>query len=259
MKKEQMPLRPSLTELSDKMQRTTRANAVTMLHLDAERLNEINVTKPIAKQKWKHAIVTVGGGRGFIVEGKDDIRFIITAGHCLPQLPDSFPAAGTDERTYHRLIGRLDAEPTISAECIFVDPVSDVAVLAAPDSQEFSTEAEEYETLVTTCQEPLQVGGFLFDQQRRKFSPALPAASNTAWLMSLKGKWFSCNISSRGRGLWITDATDAIRGGMSGSPIMAAGGAIGVVSVAEGKGLEGGPNPELAVNLPVWIARTLTP
>jgi hypothetical protein len=70
MKKEQMPLRPSLTELSDKMQRTTRANAMTMLRLDAKRLNEINITKPIAKQKWKHAIVTVGGGRGFIVEGK---------------------------------------------------------------------------------------------------------------------------------------------------------------------------------------------
>jgi hypothetical protein len=56
MKKEQMPLRPSLTELSDKMQRTTRANAMTMLRLDAERLNEINITKPIAKQKWFLAV-----------------------------------------------------------------------------------------------------------------------------------------------------------------------------------------------------------
>jgi hypothetical protein len=50
------------------------------------------------------AIVTVGHGRGFIVAG-DRERFIITAGHCLPFVPEPLTFSGIGERTYKTLLG----------------------------------------------------------------------------------------------------------------------------------------------------------
>jgi len=38
------------------------------------------------------------------------------------------------DRTYKRLLGTLDAkELTVWAECLFVDPIADLAVLGVPD------------------------------------------------------------------------------------------------------------------------------
>jgi len=34
----------------------------------------------------------------------------------------------TEGRTYQRLLGELSGEPTVWAECLFADPISDVAV-----------------------------------------------------------------------------------------------------------------------------------
>ena len=87
------------------------------------------------------AVVTVGGGRGFIVEGSYEQRYIITAAHCLPDLPEAFPG---EQATYRDLAGPL-------VECVFVDPVADLAVLAAPDGQVFFEEAEMYEALTSRC------------------------------------------------------------------------------------------------------------
>ena len=42
----------------------------------------------------------------------------------------------TEGRTYQRLLGELSGEPTVWAECLFADPISDVAVLGPPDNQE---------------------------------------------------------------------------------------------------------------------------
>jgi hypothetical protein len=57
--------------------------------------------------------------------------------------------------------------------------------------------------------------------------------------------------SLRGWSLWISDAAEGIRGGMSGSPIVAPNGrAIGVVCTSED-----GPNPFLPANLPGWLVR----
>ena len=92
------------------------------------------------------AVVTVGAGRGFIV-GMGHQRFIITAAHCLPELPppgDIF----TEERTYWHLLARLNSPPSILAECVFVDPVADLAVLGSPDNQEFFDEADAFDDLV---------------------------------------------------------------------------------------------------------------
>jgi hypothetical protein len=51
-------------------------------------------------------------------------------------------------RTFARLIDPLDEEPTAWAECLFVDSVSDLAVLGSSDGQELYEEAEAHEALV---------------------------------------------------------------------------------------------------------------
>jgi hypothetical protein len=58
-------------------------------------------------QEWVQAIVTVGGGKGFVVE-IDRQRLIVTAGHCLPQLPPSFPGSYIEERTFVKLVRRTE-------------------------------------------------------------------------------------------------------------------------------------------------------
>ena len=97
----------------------------------------------------KAAIVTVGGedpdsrGRGFIVETRL-FRLVITAAHCLPYLPAAHPASHIGERTYRPIIGPLGGQPTVSAECYFVDPIADLAVLGSPYDQALCAEANAY-------------------------------------------------------------------------------------------------------------------
>jgi hypothetical protein len=92
------------------------------------------------------AIVQVSDGRGFVVEGGE--RYVITAAHCLPKLPPAMSFSHTDERTYEALLGALGTKPSVWAECIFVDPVADIAVLSKPDDQACPDQADGYEELV---------------------------------------------------------------------------------------------------------------
>jgi hypothetical protein len=87
----------------------------------------------------KRAVLKVGGGRGFVVELGDD-RYVITAAHCLPSFPPCLSFSDVSERTYKALLGPLGQEPTVWAECVFVDPIGDIAVLGAPDGQELPDE-----------------------------------------------------------------------------------------------------------------------
>src|ERR1035437_7130431 len=89
----------------------------------------------------KNAIVKVGGGRGFVVQGERD-RLVITAGHCLPDFPTCHSSSHTEERTYKALLGSLGEKPAVWAECLFADPIGDVAVLGPPDDQQPSDEFE---------------------------------------------------------------------------------------------------------------------
>jgi hypothetical protein len=202
---------------------------------------------------WIRSVVTVGGGRGFVVETEREERLIVTAGHCLPQLPPSHPASRLEERTFAKLIGKLGAKPTVWVECVFVDPVADIAVLSSPDSQALADQAEGYEALMETTM-PVAVGSLIIERKRvtlpnRTTALGPPRGESDASLLSLGGQWFACRVKSGGRGLWI-DATEPIRSGMSGSPVIAPGGAaIGVVSTGTAS------NPELAAHLPGWILR----
>src|SRR5215813_7310413 len=93
-----------------------------------------------------NAIIRVGDGRGFVVEGEHD-RFVITAAHCLPFFPPCHGASYLHERTYRALLGPLAQAPRVWAECLFADPIADIAVLRSPDGQELSDEADAFEEL----------------------------------------------------------------------------------------------------------------
>ncbi len=193
----------------------------------------------------KLSVVRVGRGRGFVVQGSDD-RFVITAAHCLPHFPPCASASFTEERTYWDLLGPLGGRATVWAECLFVDPIGDIAVLRSPDNQVLWNEAEKYESLTATV-EALPVS------DAPKHGPAL--------LLSRAGRWFGCIAEHFGGPLWLRAAAQAIVGGMSGSPILANdGSAIGVLCTSSGSGrkhTEGGPNPRLSTCLPGWFLRDI--
>lgn len=164
----------------------------------------------------KDAIVRVGDGRGFFVEHPRGRR-IITAAHCLPYLPPAHRLM-SHERTYAKLVGPRDVEPTVWAECLFVDPVADVAVLASPDSHAFPEEAEAYENF-TEGRPTFLVGGF--------------SDTCTAWVLSRSGEWVYCLIEPGGRGQSVTlvNAREGGGPGTSGSPILTSHGyAVSVVT-----------------------------
>jgi hypothetical protein len=187
----------------------------------------------------KGTVVRVGNGRGFVVEGERS-RFVITAAHCLPLFPPCATISYLEERTYESLIGIIGEEPTVWAECLFADPVGDIAVLGPPDDQELSDQAAAYHAML---------------DEATPFKVRAADAEESAWMLSLGGRWFLCKVERQPNGpLWVTSGKTV--GGMSGSPICAEDGtAIGVLC-AGGDSFEG-PNPALPRNLPVWLWREL--
>jgi hypothetical protein len=110
------------------------------------------------------SVVKVGAGRGFIVALRVNVpamksppcivngvtrpgrlirsvehRLIVTVVHCLPPgKPPRRPSLSQD-RTCERLVGALDGtcdatKNPVWAECLFADPIGDVAILGPPDS-----------------------------------------------------------------------------------------------------------------------------
>ncbi len=59
-------------------------------------------------ERLKSGVITVGHGRGFVVEGAGE-RLVITAAHCLPSLPPALPSFGLEARTYGPLLARRGA------------------------------------------------------------------------------------------------------------------------------------------------------
>jgi hypothetical protein len=183
-------------------------------------------------------VITVGEGRGFVVESAGE-RLVITAAHCLPSVPSALPSLGLEARTYGPLLACRGGTPSARAVCRFVDPIADIAVLGSPDAPH----ADDYRALMRTAA-ALSFG----DAVRRPVNFWAPAR-----LLSLDGRWFSCTIRHYGGPLWITHAAERVQGGMSGSPIVAeAGTAIGVVCTTTSP-REGGPNARLSHNLPGWL------
>jgi hypothetical protein len=211
----------------------------------------------IDNNQWSAGVINVNGGRGFVVEGKNWRRYTITAAHCLPSLPPPHPGSYFHERTYSELLGPLGGERTVWAECVFVDPVADIAVLGSPDDQVLSDEAEQYEAL-TEAATPLSISDL------PALGPENARASEgiEAWLLSSENHWGRCRIKPLPRGLWIENTEEDIRSGMSGEPIMIDdGSAVGIICYSSALAGEahrsGGPNPFLTRHLPGWLLREL--
>lgn len=191
-------------------------------------------------------VVKVGGGRGFVVEynyalkvpssfkrgsrlrlRKLTQRFVITAAHCLPTLPPAHAASYASDRTYLNFLGTLDTDaPTVAAECLFADPVADIAVLGPPDNQEFGEEADGFEELMEAS--PTVRIGSLY---RGHGAPGTPI-TRQGWMMSLAGQWIPTVLKVHFGFVGRSLETDATVPGMSGSPILnSAGMAVGLVSL----------------------------
>jgi hypothetical protein len=191
------------------------------------------------------AIVRVGGGRGFIVAHRR-MRFVITAAHCLPvddngylKLRPALMATDWEENTYQKLLGQLGAELSVCCECLFVDPVADIAVLGGPDGQSLYEEARAYDIMVDGVK-PLVIAD-------------VPRGDATAYLLSLDGELCKCTITRNRKNLIVQEGK-LIVAGMSGSPIISTDGkAIALVS-ASGSGM-GVFNSVLRDNLPAWFFR----
>jgi hypothetical protein len=185
----------------------------------------------------KSAVVTVGEGRGFVLSYKHN-RFVVTAAQCLPFFPTRHGTSSLQERTYKTLLAPLGSEPTVCAECLFVDPIADIAVLGPPEQQELRAQAEAYEALLESAN-PFSIGD--------------GPEQGHGWVLSLDSKWLRCTVQIRNDGsIWIPFTGPKILPRMSGSPIISDSyAAIGIVSY--GRNPEGSKCPRLVRDLPGWF------
>lgn len=200
-------------------------------------LNE-TTTAAILKVYVTDAVITVGDGRGFLLEtGRTPI--IITAAHCLPHPPAIDPVSLFAASHYSTLLGPLGAPRAVAAECLFFDPIADVAVLGAPN-EDLLTERMAYEELV---------------ESRPRLSLEYVTEGNGGWLLALDGSWQGCTaeIVPRGDRMFVDGAP--IARSMAGSPILNANGkAMGVLSRTDVVGASvTGPHAVLLLTLPAWL------
>jgi hypothetical protein len=199
------------------------------------------------------ALVRVGDGRGFVVEEKGGLslhqkRMVVTAAHCLPVVPHAPGFRADWDETLPELLGPIDAKPKVWAECLFADPIADIAVLGTPDNQELCEKAMAYEELVEAAR-PVKIGGAV------AWKTPMPVS-----LIALDGRAITGMAQHLGGCLWIDETSEPIAGGMSGSPVLDKGGAaIGLISqssITAGKEI-GGMSPRLLAHLPGWLLVSL--
>jgi hypothetical protein len=178
----------------------------------------------------EHCVITVGEGRGFVARGPNRENLIVTTVECLSIIP-------SDLSEIPHLLGRLGAAPFLSATCLFVDPISGVAILG-----------------------PFDPGDY-FDFMRELVPLDIAEAKDyrtPAFLLSLAKRWTGCFASGDGHhSVFISGFEYPIADGMSGSPVLDADGrAIGVVRVDDGsRHRTMGGGPKLTDCLPGWFLR----
>jgi hypothetical protein len=198
-------------------------------------------------------VITVGEGRGFVVEHRGE-HLVVTASHCLPWLPSGFGIAYSEEHVYRNMLGSLGSAPTVACECLFINPIADVAVVGVPDTQTYSDEADRYRALL---------------EYATPFRITEAAEKARGFIFNLEGEWFECQVQWMQNGdgpLWVSKLAQPIEGGMFGSPIVSeTGNAIGIVSASVIETEEdaatdefGASNPRLMRDLPLWLLRTQT-
>lgn len=225
---------------------------------------------PFDSDEATRAVVRVEDGRGFVMEITEAIpenekvhlygkptrknlfrtrRVVVTAAHVLPNLPPAHGDPRPEDKIYP-VVGPLDCEtPSIKTECLFANPVADLAILGIADSEVYE-EGESEEAFLDLVEEATALS------LTRLTNPL------SGWLLSLDNQWAPCTLKLR-RGLWILDAVE-LKCGMSGSPILLKNGGVGglvsnftVKDMKTGIGTQGGPQPCLAHALPGWMLNGL--
>src|SRR5947208_13772018 len=165
-------------------------------------------------------VIAVGEGRGFVIEHRGE-HLVVTASHCLHWLPSGFGIAYSEEHVYRNMLGSLGSAPTVACECLFINPIADVAVVGVPDTQTYSDEADRYRALL---------------EYATPFRITEAAEKARGFLLNPEGEWFGCQVQwmkrTDGR-LWVSKHAQPIERGMSGSPIVSkTGNAIGILAAA---------------------------
>jgi hypothetical protein len=207
------------------------------------------------------SVITVDKGRGFIIEHRSLFDFgnglkrlrrklVLTASHCLPH-PPVMPCYSYQETTYPNLLAPLGEEPSVWADCLFFDPVSDLAILGEPDNQVFGEESDAYEALV---------------DGRKPFKIAAPETGEGYMLSLDKVSWQPTSLKVRVNIWGVGLSTGPTFAGQSGSPIVdATGRAVALVSIGTehlnlrsgGRTpMDAGPQPILKLKLPSWLLKT---
>lgn len=140
---------------------------------------------------------------------------------------------------YRKLLGPLGTAPSFCGECLFVDPVSDLAILGRPSGQDFG------EKVVAAWDD------FIEDIDPLELDTDQPTRG---WLLSLERQWMPCTIQITGEGgLMVKNAIGCIVGEMSGSPILSDNGrVVGVVSITSNCS-----QAHLPSALPQWLGQNL--
>jgi hypothetical protein len=207
-------------------------------------------------------VITVDKGRGFIIEHRTSFDFgdglkrlrrklVVTASHCLPH-PPVMPCYTYQETTYANLLAPLGEEPSVWADCLFFDPVSDLAILGEPDNQELGEESEAYARLV---------------DRRKPFAIAAPETGE-AYMLALDGVSWQPTTLKVHVPIWGSSlSTGPTLAGQSGSPIVdARGRAVALVSIGAEQvdlssrsrtNMDAGPQPILKLQLAPWVLKTM--
>jgi len=154
----------------------------------------------VAEELSEYALKKVGQEKGVAQESLSKV--IADSANTEHRFCDPDDAA-TEERTYPKLLASLDSAKTdIWAECLFLDPIADIAALGPPDEQALFDESIEYSQLTE-------------DVHALRISDA---RSGQGWILSLDGRWVRTRLElvSCG-GELLVDPTEP---GMSGSPIL---------------------------------------
>ena len=195
-------------------------------------------------EQARRGIVTVGEGFGFVAEAENGDRIVITSFHCISSadFEGQDPLIDPVPPIYSAQLGAFGEKPTVWADCLFANPLVDLAILGSPDERG-PEDIERYYALVTGAS---SIG----------ISEIPPNASGL--LFSPHGEWFTCTVSRHLDGpLWIKDAAEDIPCGMSGSPIFSrTGAAVGILCSTDSRE-PSGPNARLMRDLPGWALRNL--
>jgi len=184
--------------------------------------------------EWKpmlqgRRVIKVGSGRGIIIHDRgkmppflgkrmfQDRRIVITAAHCLPRFPPCYAANLPYVKMYESLLGTLDApEPAVCAECLFVDPIADIALLGRPDPQAVDEHGKPYDERTDEY--------YALTEEAPSLRIGKAPPQRRAWMLALDGDWIPVAVHWSDNRLFI-EGTPKNEPGVSGSPLLADDGA----------------------------------